>query len=341
MRICLLGDFTGKPDEGMKNISKTVRDKLSLKQEVLALNSRDVLKRSFLNNIRSFRPEIIHYQHGPTIRSLIILKLAKIFSGNKPKTIVSATRPYFSKYSRWAIPLLKPDLILTQSSQFESFFKERSCRVEFLPNGVDCKKFAPVSETEKAHLRTEFGLPKDKKIILHVGHIKENRKLEVFKKIQGIDNVQVVIVGGTAQKSNDALKTDLQESGIRICHEYYEDISKFYKIADLYVFPIKDTGNTLPDTYNQVGAIDLPLSVFEAMACNLPVITTTFGALQRLFQPGDGLHYAEDEADIIGQVKSFSFKNVCNTREKVLPYDWEKIVVRIESEYQDVIRKIH
>ncbi len=341
MRICLLGDFTGKPDEGMKNISKTVMDKLSSRQDVLALNSRDVLKKTFLDNIQTFQPEMIHYLHGPTIRSLIILKLAKIFSGNKPKTIVSATRPYFSKYSRWAIPLLKPDLILTQSSQFESFFKERGCRVEFLPNGVDCKKFTPVSEAEKFHIRNEFGLPQDKKIILHVGHIKANRKLEVFKKIQEIDNIQVVIVGGTAQKSEDALKRDLQAAGIKICHEYYEDISKIYKIADLYVFPIRDIGGTLPDTYNQVGAIDLPLSVLEAMACNLPVITTRFGALQRLFQPGDGLHYAEDEPDIIAKVKNFSFKNVCETRQKVLPYDWDRIVARIEMEYRDFIRKIH
>ena len=341
MRICLLGDFTGTPDEGMKNISKTVRDKLSLRHNVLALNSRDVFKKGFVKSIRSFRPEVIHYLHGPTIRSLMLLKSLKAGFGNNVKTISSATRPYFSKYSRWAIPLLKPDLILTQSNQFESFFKERGCRVQFLPNGVDCKKFAPVSEMEKFHIRNEFGLSQDKKIILHVGHIKANRKLEVFKEIQRIDTVQVVIVGGTAQKSDDALKRDLQESGIKICHEYYEDISKIYKMADLYVFPIRDTDGTLPDTYNQVGAIDLPLSVLEAMACNLPVITTRFGALQRLFEPGDGLYYVEDEDDIIAKVKNFSFKNVCETRQKVLPYDWDRILARIEMEYQDLIRKIH
>lgn len=337
MRICLLGDFTGKPDEGMKNISKTVRDKLSLKHDVITVNSRNVLKKTFVNTIQSFRPGIIHYLHGPTIRSLIILKLAKILSENKPKTIVSATRPYFSEYSRWAIPLLKPDLILTQSSKFETFFKERGCRVEFLPNGVDCKKFDPVSEAEKFHIRNEFGLPEDKKIVLHVGHIKENRKLEIFKEIQKIDNAQVVIVGGTAQKSDDALKRDLQGAGIRICHEYYEDISKFYKMGDLYVFPIQDTGSELPDTYNQVGAIDLPLSVLEAMACNLPVVTTRFGALERLFESGDGLYYSDNENGIIDQVSNFSYRKNCKTREKVLPYDWGKIVSLIESAYRNIL----
>ena len=341
MRICLLGDFTGNPDEGMKNVSNTIRERMALKHDILALNPREIFNKRTIKNIRSFQPEIIHYIHGPTIRSLVLLQGLTIILGNKAKLISSATRPYFSRYSKWTIPLLKPDLILTQSSHFESFFKERGCRVEFLPNGVDCKKFAPVSEIEKFHIRNEFGLPENKNIILHVGHIKANRKLEVFKEIQKIDSIQVVIVGGTAQKSEDALKRNLQAAGIKICHEYYEDISKIYKMADLYVFPIRDTGGTLPDTYNQVGAIDLPLSVLEAMACNLPVITTRFGALQRLFKAGDGLQYAEDEAEIIAKVKNFSFKNVYETRQKVLPYDWDRIVVRIELEYQDIIRKIH
>lgn len=337
MRICLLGDFTGTPDEGMKNISKTVRDKLSLKQEVLALNSRDVLKRSILDNIRSFRPEVIHYLHGPTIRSIVLLKSLKAVLGNNVKAISSATRPYFSKYSRWAIPLLKPDLILTQSSKFESFFKEMGCRVEFLPNGVDCKKFAPVSETEKFHIRNELGLPQNKKIILHVGHIKANRKLEVFKKIQEIDNVQVVIVGGATEAADETLLKDLQESGIKVFHKYYKDISQFYKMSDLYVFPVKDAGNKLPKEYNQVGAIDLPLSVMEAMSCNLPVITTRFGALQRLFEPGDGLLFCQVEDDILNAVKKASTEILSNTRQKVLPYNWDRVVEQLERVYQEIV----
>ena len=127
MHICLLGDFSGNPDEGMKNISHNIKERLKLKQKVLSLNSRDALKKSFVKSIRSFQSDIIHYLHGPTIRSLIILRIARILSGNSPKTIISATRPYFSIFSRWAVPFFKPDLILTQSSKFEAFFKVCHC----------------------------------------------------------------------------------------------------------------------------------------------------------------------------------------------------------------------
>ena len=144
MKICILGDFSGNPDEGMKNISSNIRERLHVHHDVLALNSRDVFRKTFLHNIRSFAPEIIHYLHGPTIRSLVILKIVKFLSGNKPKTVCSATKPYFSSVSQNILPLLRPDLILTQSLLWEEFFKDRGFQVKFFPNGVDTSKFNPV-----------------------------------------------------------------------------------------------------------------------------------------------------------------------------------------------------
>jgi len=337
MRICLLGDFSGTPDEGMKNIGKNIRDSLSFKNDILALNHRDVFRKTFLQKIQSFQPEIIHYLHGPTIRSLIILRVAKRFSGNVAKTIVSATRPYFSRYSKWAVSLLKPDLVLTQSARFEDFFSERGCHVQFLPNGVDCQKFRPVSEAEKFDIRKEFSLPRDKRIVLHVGHIKANRNLEAFKEIQKVVDVQVAIVGGITETADEALKKDLQEARIKIFHEFYDDISKFYKMADLYIFPLKDTGDKLPDSYTQMGAIDMPLSVLEAMACNLPVITTTFSALPRIFEAGAGLTFCRTTGDILNAVNC-AFNGVSiNTRPKVIPYHWDRVIDQLQRIYKGVI----
>jgi len=337
MRICMLGDFKDRPDEGMKNVSRNTRDRLASKHHVLPCNSQDILKKKYLENIRLFQPEIIHYLHGPTIRSLIILKLLKSFCGKKPKTVITATRPYFSKYSRRAVRLFKPDLTLTQSSRFEHFFKQNGFRVKFFPNGVDSKKFTPPTESEKHRLRKDFGLTDDKTIVLHVGHIKANRNLETFKEIQNLDGVQVAIVGGTTEKTDENIKKDLEKSGIKIFHKYFEDISKVYKLSDLYIFPVRDTVDKIPLTYNQIGAIDLPLSVMEAMASNLPVITTPFGALPRLFKPGNGLYFYDNEEEIIPIIKHLSYKNEVSTRDKVLLYDWKRVIKRLEKIYQKII----
>ena len=337
MHICLIGVFTNRPDEGMKIVSKNIRDSLSFKNDILTLNPRDVFRKKFRRNIQSFQPEIIHHLHGPTIRSLIVLNVAKRFSGNDVKTVVSATRPYFTRYSKVFVSFLKPFLVLTQSARFEKFFKERGCHVQFIPNGVDCQKFSPVCESEKLDIRKELNLPLDKRIVLHVGHFKDNRNLEIFKEIQKIENLQVVIVGGVTEASDEILIKDMERAGIKCFHKFYEDISRFYKMADLYVFPLKDTNDKLPDSYNQVGAIDMPLSVLEAMACNLPVISTEFGALPRILETGDGLTFCRTNEDILITVKRVCNGVTANTRQKVLPYQWGRVIEQLETIYQSVL----
>lgn len=337
IRICLLGDFSGTPDEGMKNISSTVKNKIANIHDVVAITSRSILQKKNYMAVKEFSPDIVHYLHGPTIRSLVILKGLQWYLGKRTKVVVSATRPYFSRFSRWLVPLFKPSIILTQSTRWERFFTEMGCNVAFLPNGVDCNKFSEASIEKKIALRKELGLPVNAKIILHVGHLKENRKLDIFKKIQAEGNYQVVVVGGTSEKLDVELKSDLEVSGVIVLHQYFDDISHIYNAADLYVFPIPDTGNELPDSYNQIGAIDLPLSILEAMACNLPIITTRFGALPRLFDTGDGFHYVDDDEDLLKKIREVSLERGAKTREMILPYDWGELVSRLDTLYKSIL----
>lgn len=337
MKICLLGDFSGTPDEGMKNISQTFLRKLSVNHQMLTSGLRDLLNPLTVVKLRKFSPEIIHYLHGPTIRSLVILKLVKFFLRPDVKVVVSATRPYFPKSVSWLIPFVLPDLILVQSQRFERFFSGYQANIAFYPNGVDCEKFKPVDIAEKERLREKYGIQCDRFVVLHVGHIKANRQLDIFKQIQSLDGVQVVIVGGTVEISDEILKNDLIEKGVIVIHEYLDNITEVYNASDLYVFPINDTGEDMPNEYNQVGAIDLPLSVFEAMACNLPVVTTRFGALERVFRQGDGFRYVDSEAELVSSVESCMDQELCKTREQVFSYDWDKIIAQIENEYRKLI----
>lgn len=340
MRICLLGDFSGNPDEGMKNVSRNIRKRLQVNHDVLALNSRDILRQAFHVHIRAFKPEIIHYLHGPTIRSLIILKLAKLLSGNNARTVCSATKPYFSRVSRRLLPLLKPDLILTQSLIWEEFFKSKGFRIHFFPNGIDTSKFRPAAGDEKLGLREKCGISYSEFIVLHVGHIRRNRNLEIFKRIQKIPGLQVVIVGGTTNPADEALKSELIYSGCRVYHHYINDISEVYKMADLYVFPTKYNHKSLPKSYNEIGAVDLPLSVLEAMAVNLPIITTRFGGLPRLFDEKEGFYFCPNEQSIFKQVKNVVDSKglqFVNTRVQVMPLSWTNIIQRLKNLYKNIL----
>jgi len=336
IRICILGNTDGSLDEGMNKLTRYIYEELKKQEEVLFENPRHLFRIKFWKKLISFKPQIVHYIPGPTIRSFIVLKAIKIMFRNA-RTVSSATRPYFSKYSKLFIRYFKPDLIITQSMKFESLFREKNCKVKFIPNGVDCKKFRQTGEQEKLNIRKIIGLPLKKKIVLHVGHIKNNRNLDVFKEIQKIENVQVVIVGSITESTDERLKINLQKAGIKVYHKLYDDISQFYKMSDLYIFPVRDSGNKLPDSYNQVGAIDLPLSVLEAMACNLPVIATTFGALTRIFDAGNGLLFCDTKVEILEAINNALANKNSNTRQKVMPYHWGRVIDQLGRIYQDTI----
>lgn len=337
MRICLLGDFTGNPDEGMKNVATHICHGLSQHHDVLKAGPSQVFSKSFSRTLRSFDPEIVHYLHGPTIRSLVAIRSVALYTKRRAQLVVSATRPYFSRFGSWVSPLFRPDLVLTQSEKYEEFFRSKGFRTRFFPNGVDCDGFTPPSSDEKAFLREKLGLPQDKRICLHVGHIKTNRNLGILCRIQQMAGVQAIVLGSTTEDMKDELKAELEAAGVIIRREFVRDVSQYYKSADVYVFPVQGTSDRLPRHYNEIGAIDLPLSVLEAMACNLPVVTTPFGALTRLFEEGQGFAYAKTEEELLACVGRALNGGRCNTRSKVLPYDWGNLVKRLEAIYKELL----
>lgn len=75
------------------------------------------------------------------------------------------------------------------------------------------------------------------------------------------------------------------------------------------------------------------------MACNLPVITTRFGALPIIFEEGDGLLFAESEREFRNAIENIKDGVEVKTREKVLSYSWNNIVGRLEEVYAKLIKE--
>lgn len=331
MRICLLGDISGNSDEGMKNVSRHLCHELSKRHDVLPVIPRKAASRSHLKRVQKFEPDIIHYVHGPSMRSFIVVKyLARHCKG--AKTVMSATRPELSILSKRMVPLLKPDLILVQSYQNEGLFTKLGCRTEFLPNGVDITKFLPVSSDEKVELRLKHGIDPERYIILHIGGIKANRNVGILSELQQGNN-QVVVIGSTSLPMDDDIYKSLVESGCIVWRKYFENINEIYSLADCYVFLVVRKGNHRNSVFEKTGCIDMPLTVMEAMACNLPVITTKLGALPRMFTEDDGLFFTEADEDILQKLNTIKAGVEVRTRKKVLAYSWENIGEKLEQIY--------
>lgn len=337
MRIVLVGDFGRSMDEGMRNVCYNLAVELSKYHLILRVNTRDFLALNTLVKIYRFRPQIIQYITGPTLRSLIFLKISKILVPESTMTIATGMRPYFSRFSRRLLHFLKPDVFLSQAPLWENVFRKAGAQIEAFPNSVDCTKFTPVDYKTKEELRKKYNLSVYKKIILHVGHIKPNRNLNIFKNFIGLDDYIVLIIGSKSHSESQMLN-ELRKKNILLITDFQKDIQEFYQLADFYVFTVDPLApDEFPNDYNSIGVIDFPLSILEAMACNLPVISTEHQALIHFnLNHADGFSFFNNTFhDLLEKLHSVEIAEV-NTRKVALKFDKEFIARRLSNFFIEV-----
>lgn len=322
----MMGEYSEDLEEAARKTAFYLSKELSKHHQVLSLDIKKRFSKNFWREAKEFNPQIIHHIPGPSFISLMIIKMLALYCKDV-KTVMSATHPSSFAFSKKIIPYLKPDLVLNQSKESERMFIDLGCETEFLPSGVDTEKFVPVSKDVKEELREKYEIDKDKFVILHVGSIKKGRGIEIFLKIKTRGD-QVIIIGNRSLGIEKHLYQNIKESGCNIWINYFKNIEEFYALSDCYIFPIVDKMNS----------IEMPLSVLEAMSCNLPVISTKFGALPRVFREGDGLIYAEKEEDFIRAIGTIKRGIEVKTREKVIPYSWENIGMKLDKIYNEILQ---
>jgi glycosyltransferase involved in cell wall biosynthesis len=323
--LCFIGDFSKNHDEGAKNVLFNLLTELSQNYTIITLDEKKLFSFQFFTTIcKSNKPHIIHYFTDPSIFSLLFLKLLSLFWKGS-KTIVSALHPDIPVIFRKFTCLLKPDLILVQSNIDLYNFNNYSFKTAFLPNGVNIDKFRPVDSNTNIKLRKKFGIQKDQFLILHVGHIKENRHLEVLEKISDAA-LQILVIASEYIAFDEEICKKLRESGVIVNIGYIQNIEEIYAVADCYVFPVEENG-----------AITTPLSVLEAMSCNLPVVTRKLPGLDCLFKEEKGLFFADGDQEFIDKIKLIQKGITTNTREMVLIYSWQNIANKLSEIYDNFI----
>jgi len=334
MNICLISDFSGNLDEGMKVVGESLAKELVKTHHVLRVDVHKAIGCDVWCKLIEFNPDVLHYTSGPSPLSFIILRtLALVYktkSGRNVKTVMSATQPRLPFGCARLLENLKPDILLVQSRENEEYFGRIGFDVKYLPNGVDIKKFLPSNERRKKDLRVKYGLREDRFVVLHVGSIRANRGLDALKSVANMTDCLVLIVGATSTPAEPKVISDLIGSGCTVWRKYVQSINEIYQLADLYVFPVEE----------KLGCIEIPLSVLEAMSCNLPIISTRFRGLPGLFTEGDGLFFVDNRSEISNVVKNIkSGRNLVSvqTRAKVMPYSWNNVTNVLSQYYLQLI----
>ncbi len=337
MKLCWVGTIS-PPDEARKVMAHNLLPILARKCEVMLFDMQRLLSVDEWQKAKAFEPDILHLTTSASPFSFLLARILQRRSKSSKTVMFSSLIPFrgfssglwfgLSSLFKPVVPLLKPDLVLAQSDEAEAIYSRLGCNVmPFVYSGVDLERFHPVSKKEKEELRARHGVEADKFVVLHVGPVKKSRNLECLRKIQGDSDNQVLLVGRPSTKYEREVADVLGKAGVAVTQVYNPRIEEFYALSDCYIFP----------TIDAAGSIDIPLSVLEALACGLPVVSTRFGGLPRIFSEADGFHYADVE-EFPDRVKVLKSQGAAvKTRELVLPYSWENIAQNLVEVYEQML----
>ncbi len=208
--------------------------------------------------------------------------------------------------------------------------KMKAKSIEYVPGvGVDTSKFANV-EIDRDKKRQELDIPVDKKLLISIGELNENKNHEtVIRALQDIKDVCYIVVGkGDKQQMLEKLIDDLDMSDRVFLLGYRQDIGELLKMSDLFVFPSYREG--------------LSVSVMESMSSGLPVVCSNIRGNCDLIDENGGVlfdpHSVDDCKNAI--VKALN-RNMIDmgkyNQTKVNAFCYEKVHNKMKKLYSTVL----
>ncbi len=152
-------------------------------------------------------------------------------------------------------------------------------RIAVIYNGVDHQTFNPQAATRyRSEVRQELGLSQDDPVILFVASNWKRKGLSVLLRALAIlgrrgRTCQVLVVG---RGKSTPFRKLVRQLGLDGCVHFTgatTQVERYYGAGDFLVLP------TLYDPFANV--------CLEAMACGLPVITTTANGAAEIIRPGE------------------------------------------------------
>lgn len=323
MNIVFAYEHLSEPfDEGVKKFAKMLHDALAAEHNIQVVRNPPspgpltkmlLVPRILVASLRCEATAVVFIPEGSvTFFGLLKIWLLKHLLGKKLRAI-GTQRRVLAGWQQRIIRRLDLGRIYAVSGSMADDLKSLGIRAHVINAGVEVGEFSPACGIDLGALRRKHGLTDGSQILLHVGHIKESRNLrwliDISRVVQGI---QVVIVGSTATTADAALLSELRKAEIVVKDGFVAEIQELYQVAAWYLFPVLE----------HTGAMEVPLSVLEAMAVGVPVMTTRFGRLPELFPEDEGFRYVSSSQDVIHLLQG-GFGGGNRNREKVQQLSWQ------------------
>lgn len=279
IQCIVVADRHERPSEGMHVVSGSVVAGLREHGiQVVVLSPRPLLR--MLLKVMLARPKALVFTHGPGPGVVFVSILVRLMA--KTKVVWLATRPELGRVPKVFRGRKSAHVVI--GNRFPAGLEVVAPAASFIQVfiGVDPSRLAASQRTAKSIDARRKRRP----VALHVGHLRPNRGLHLLVALKQElgEEADVVIHASPTFPPDERLVEELERGGVLVRRGYVENIGDAYRACDVYVFPCTDEDG---------GAIELPLSVLEAVACRRPVVSTTFGALSAALSSTPGVVITE------------------------------------------------
>jgi glycosyltransferase involved in cell wall biosynthesis len=152
-----------------------------------------------------------------------------------------------------------------------------------IPNGVDTDRFCPVGSRRKQSLREQLRLPTKQKIVTFTGRLVSYKGLPLLLRVwqqirsKRSDATLLLVGSGSLDIHNceAVLRQFVSDHAMEqsVCFAgSVHNVHEYLQASDLFVFPTEREA--------------FGISLIEAMACGLPVISTSVGGIQDILYEG-------------------------------------------------------
>jgi glycosyltransferase involved in cell wall biosynthesis len=172
-------------------------------------------------------------------------------------------------------------------SEYNTSEIERYCgiRPQVLYNGIDINIFSP--QRPDNTLRRSLALKDNQRVLMSACRLVGWKGIHYAIKAVTILSKKYIIIGEgefEEELKNLTRKNKMQDKILFLGSLPNKDLPKYYSIADIAVFP-----SIADETFG--------ISIAEAMACRVPVISTTVGGIPEVVANGTGLLVPPNDED--------------------------------------------
>lgn len=176
----------------------------------------------------------------------------------------------------------------------------------------------------------ELGLQK-KKYILAVGRIVEEKGFDLlisaYSKIKDKD-FQLVIAGDSDHETAYSIRF---RKLAKIHNVILTGFVRGEKLQELYV----NSGLFVLPSYNE----GQPLSLLEAMSCNLPVLASDIPANLQISLPEDSYFTSGDEVSLFEKLDRKLHSDLSEISYNMTQYNWDHVAIQTKGVYEQLLKK--